>query len=142
MSIRKDHQDAEQFDTRNPSVEGVIIFPLTIPLPKRSNLTRYKDKKKAAETHLDCQQHHSKLGLVEKSDLDHNGDEKLDPMNEDGRLENIPASNNFMPQSGKPAGVHYEPEKKDSEAGSLKKHVAASNTFMPQAGKPTGTFSR
>lgn len=59
-------------------------------------------------------------------------------MNNGDRREDIAASNRFMPQSGKPAGIYNTQEEKDDQH---REDIAASNRFMPQAGKPTGTSS-
>jgi hypothetical protein len=61
--------------------------------------------------------------------------------------ENVAASNPFMPQAGKPAGIHNpgadKPEQRiESHPDNNRRgNIAGSTHFIPQAGKPTGNSS-
>ncbi|KAJ5288247.1 hypothetical protein N7478_003933 [Penicillium angulare] len=65
--------------------------------------------------------------------------QRPDAKNNGEQYKDIPANSRFMPQSGKPAGVQYDKQKKRQEE--RRNDVSASSRFMPQAGKPTGTSS-
>ncbi|KAJ5974425.1 hypothetical protein N7481_011635 [Penicillium waksmanii] len=83
-----------------------------------------------SETNSESQQH-------QRNDSSpHNKEQRADSMDNGNRREDICASNRFMPQSGKPAGILNTSEEKDDQP---REDIAASNRFMPQAGKPTGT---
>ncbi|KAJ5111196.1 hypothetical protein N7532_001731 [Penicillium argentinense] len=95
------------------------------------------------DVHSEFQQHHGKGGASENNECPHIREQRADPTN-NGVREDIAASNRFMPQAGKPAGVYSNQEEgyaseEAPEEDRRRKDIPASNRFMPQAGKPTGT---
>ncbi|KAJ5407860.1 hypothetical protein N7509_001743 [Penicillium cosmopolitanum] len=91
-----------------------------------------------SEANSESQQHQRNGGASGNTDSPRNREQRPDSMNNGDRREDIAASNRFMPQSGKPAGIYNTQEEKDDQH---REDIAASNRFMPQAGKPTGTSS-
>ncbi|CAP74371.1 Pc14g02300 [Penicillium rubens Wisconsin 54-1255] len=103
----------------------------------------------APDAHLGYAHNYGKGG---KGGLHNNGiantlDPRVSSDQDSSHRENVAASNPFMPQAGKPAGIHNpgadKPEQRiESHPDNNRRgNIAGSTHFIPQAGKPTGNSS-
>ena len=111
-----------------------------------SDLTKLSGSQNVPDAHLGYAHNYGKGGL-HNNGIANMLDPRVSSDQDSSHRENVAASNPFMPQAGKPAGIHNpgadKPEQRiESHPDNNRRgNIAGSTHFIPQAGKPTGNSS-